>query len=141
MVVLATQENDLALRLAAHRANSGIDVADADVVYSNAMILPRQASFGIELQFSGGVIDVLIDAQQANVAPATEGAADSNYVVPENSAGNSVGRVGNITNTDVHVINFAPVVSGFLRLRLTGQGLNGATTKLTRAKFVYVKGQ
>ncbi len=143
VVIKATQENDLALLLAAHRTASGIAVAGVPgTAWSNSIPLPRQASFGIELQFSGSVIDVLIDVEQGNREPTTEGAIDAtNFAVPENSSGSSVGRVANITNNSVHIINFAPVVSGFLRLKLTGQGLNNADVKLTRARFVYVKGQ
>lgn len=140
-VIKATQEIDLALLLAAHRAASGIAVASSGTARSNSIYLPRQASFGIELKFSGSVIDVQVDVEQGNQEPGTEGSSDNNFVVPENSAGSSVGLIGTITDTNVHVINFAPVVSGFLRLKLTGQGLNAADTKLTRARFVYVKGQ
>ena len=141
VVVLATQEVDLALLLAAHKAAAGIAVAGTGSARSKAIVLPRQASFGIELQFSGSVVDVLVDVEQGNQAPTTEGSSDSNFAVPENSGGSSVGRVANITDTSVHIINYAPVVSGYLLLLLTGQGLNNADVKLTRARFVYVKGQ
>lgn len=141
VVIKATQENDLAIRLAAHKTAGGITVNALAVVYSNSMPLPRQASFGIELQFSGTPVNVLVEVMQGNQEPATEGTLDANFAVPENSAGSSVGKVAEITDEDVHVINFAPVVSGFLLLRLTGQGLNGVDTKLIRARFVYTKGQ
>ena len=137
--IKATVEIDLAELT----TTGGVTVGTTDTVFTKSQPLPRDASFSVELRFSsGGVVDVLVDVEQGNVRPTTEESADTtNYAIPENTSGSSVGRVANIVNEVNHIINFSPVVSGFIRLKLTGQGSNAADTKLVSGKIVYVKGQ
>ncbi len=124
-------------------SGDSIAVASTGTVYSNSAPLPREASFGVELKFSSeGAVDVKVEVEQSNQRPTTEEAADATkYAVPEDTAGSSVGLVATITDELPHFVNFSPMVSGFIRLKLTGQGSNAATTKLVSAKLVYVKGQ
>lgn len=135
-------ESTVEIDLATLTTSTGIVVNTTATVRSNSIPLPRDASFSMELLFtSSGTVDVLVDAEQGNSRPATEATSDSNFVIPENTSGSSVGRILAVTNTNVHIINFSPVVSGYFRLKLTGQGTNAADTTLTRARLVYVKGQ
>lgn len=123
-------------------APSNVAIATTGTARTISVPLPRGASFSVELLFSSpGDVDVLVDAEEGNERPATEQVADANLVVPESTVGASVGRIGSITDENVHIINFSPVVAGVFRLLLTGQGSNNANTVLTRARLVYVKSQ
>ncbi len=135
--IKATQEIDLL------DGETGIIVNATATVYGVSKQLPRGASFGVELQFSSpGDVDVIVNVEQGNARPGTEEAADTDlYAVPANTAGTSVGLVQTVTDEVVHLINFSPVVSGYIRLKLTGQGTNNAATTLIKAKLVYVKAQ
>jgi len=97
--------------------------------YTQTYVCPKDVTFGFEWKFtSSGVILASIAIEQGNIAPAVEGAADSNMVVPDG--------VGNlVTNTAdalVHVKPFAPTVANFLRVRVTTAGANDASTVLER---------
>jgi len=123
-------------------AAGSVAVASTGTGRTVSIALPRNASFAVELKFtSDGAVDVLVDAEEGNVRPVTEQSSDTNLVIPENTSGTSVGRVATITDENVHIINFSPVVANVLRLKLTGQGSNHSSTVLFRARIVYVKGQ
>lgn len=98
-------------------------------VYTQTYICPKDVTFGFEWKFtSPGVILASIAIEQGSEAPAVEGTADSNFVVPDG--------VGNlVTNTAdalVHIKPFAPTVCNFLRVRVTTAGANDALTVLER---------
>jgi hypothetical protein len=106
-------------------------VASTGVAYSRSFPLAKDASYSFEYQLaSGGAIDVKVELQQANVKPATEGALDTNFVVPEDAAAFDA----NATTNAVHIKAYAPAATGYARLRFTGQGSNASTTKLTRVR-------
>lgn len=99
------------------------------IVYSHTYICPKDVTFGFEWKFaSDGVVLASIAIEQGNFAPATEGAADSNFVVVEGT-GN---LVTNCADTNVHIKAFAPTVANFLRIRVTTTGANDASTVLER---------
>ena len=121
--------------------SGGAIAVNADAtVYSNSFPLPRTASFSVSLRAeTGGATDIVVSLEQSNVRPTTEGSADTaNYTVPVNSSGTSVGVIANVTDEIMNVINFSPVVTGYGRLKITGQGLNAASTILTLAELYYV---
>jgi len=111
-------------------AGSGdIAVNAAATAYSYIFTCPKDVSFGFELKFkSSGSVKVDIEIEQGNTAPATEGASDSNMVVPDGAGY----LIEDVTDTNVHVVAYAPVVSNFLRIKLTGQVGNDASTVLER---------
>jgi hypothetical protein len=111
-------------------------VASTDVAYTQSVSLPRNCSFSLELLFeSAGSVDVKVEVQHGNSAPGTEGATDPDFVTGDGLSAISSG----ITDENVHFLAFAPYVSQYHRLKLTGQGSNAATTKLTRCRINYSK--
>ena len=106
-----------------------IAVASVTSVYSETFICPKDVSFGFEFKFdSDGTVECDMEIEQGNTPPVTEGAADGNMVVPE-GAGYLMENIGDKL---VHVASYAPVVSNFLRAKISGTGVNAATTVLER---------
>ena len=106
-----------------------IAVAGVTTVYSETFVCPKDVTFGFEFKFdSDGVVECDLEIEQGNIAPVTEGAADANMVVPE-GAGYLMENVGDKL---VHVASYAPVVSNFLRVKISGTGANDASTVLER---------
>ena len=113
-------------------------VAGTGVVYTYLYPVEMGASYSFEYMFSsGGVVDVKIDLEQGNVllGAAAEGAANANYVVPEDAATFDA----SITDKNVHIKAYAPAATGYLRLKVTGQGSNAATTAIARARMSIVR--
>lgn len=112
-----------------------INVAGLAVARSFSLPMVQDVSFGWLFQFaSPGAIDVQIDLEQSNDRPATEKAADANYVIPE-----GVNPIITISDSLVHIIAFNPVVTKYTRLLLTGLGTNDPGTQLVRAEMTYVR--
>ena len=109
---------------------SELAVASTGVVYSQAFELPVRRSMGIEILFSSdAAVDVKVEFEQGNQLPTTEGSSDAAWAVgDEISSG--------ITDENPHFLAVAPVVSLFGRIKLTGQGSNAASTKVTKLKMV-----
>lgn len=106
-----------------------IAVAGTDVAYTETYLCKKNVNYAFEYQFSsGGAIDCKIEIEQGNTPPATEGAASTNMVVPEDAATFDE----SITDNTLHVKAYAPAVTRFLRAKITGQGSNAATTKLVK---------
>ena len=115
--------------------NAPIDVAGVTVVRSFTLPAKQDAAFGYLFQFaSSGIVEVQIDFEQGNVLPATEKAADPNYVLPENAD-----PVVIVNDTLVHIVAFSPVVTRFTRLLLTGTGANDASTQLIKGELTYAR--
>ena len=97
--------------------------------YSETYVCPKDVTFGFEIKFIGTTVRANIEIEQGNTAPVTEGAADVNMVVPDN-----IGYlIQTVTDSDLHVLYYAPVVTNFLRLKITSNAGNGADTVLERA--------
>lgn len=108
---------------------SEVEVGGTDVAYTPTYICKKNVSYAFEYKIeSGGTIDCKIEIEQGNTPPATESAADGNMVVPEDAADFDT----SITTDAVRVKAYAPAATRFLRAKITGQGSNAATTKLTR---------
>lgn len=108
-------------------------VASTGTVYSNSFLLPQEAEskFALEYQFdSPGAVDVKIQLEQGNSLPATEGAADDNFVVPSGLSD----IVTQETGEKLNLIAFSPVPTRYARIKFTGAGSNNALTKLTRLR-------
>jgi hypothetical protein len=113
-------------------------VASTGVVYLQSYPVEMGASYSFEYQFaSGGAVDVKLDLEQGNelLAAAAEGAANANYVVPEDAAAFDA----QVADKLVHIKAYAPAATGYVRLKLTGQGSNAASTAISRARMVIVR--
>ena len=98
----------------------------------------KGVSFAFEYQFaSAGAVDVKLELEQGNelLTAAQEGLTNANYVVPEDAATFDA----QVNDKLVHIKAYAPAATGYVRLKLTGQGLNAATTTITRARMTLVQ--
>jgi len=106
-----------------------IAVAGVGTGYSESFVCLPNVTYAFEYQFtSGGAVDCKIEIEQGNTPPATEGAASANMVVPEDAATFD----DSITDENIHIKAYAPAATKFLRAKITGQGLNAATTTLSK---------
>jgi len=106
-----------------------IAVAGTGVAYSESFICLPNVTYAFEYQFtSDGAVDCKIEIEQGNTPPATEGAASTNMVVPEDAATFD----DSITDELNHVKAYTPATTKFLRAKITGQGANAATTTLSK---------
>lgn len=102
-------------------------IAGVTTLYSETFVCPKDVTFGFQYKFrSDGVVAVDIFVEQGDTAPATEGAASTNFVVPD--GGGTL--AADVADTVRHVAAYAPIVSNFLRLKVVGKGANAATTVL-----------
>jgi hypothetical protein len=105
-------------------------VASTGTVYSRSFPLPKNRSFGLEILFdSPGVVDVKVELEEGNAPPDTEGSADAD----EWAVGDVIST--GITNETPNFLEVSPVVAGYGRIKMTGQGSNDAGTKCTRLKL------
>jgi hypothetical protein len=98
----------------------------------------KGVSYAFEYQMgSGGAVDVKVELEQGNelLTSAQEALTSANYVVPEDAAAFDAG----VTDKNVHIKAYAPAATGYLRLKVTGQGSNAATTVITRARMTLVQ--
>ena len=109
--------------------HTDLPVAGVTTVYTKTYICPKDVVFGFEFKFdSAGVVECDIEIEQGNIAPAVEGTADSNMVVPEGMGY----LMENVGDKNVHIVAYAPVATNFLRAKVTGTGANAASTVLER---------
>ena len=109
--------------------HTNLAVAGVTTVYSQTYICPKDVTFGFEYQFtSDGTVKCVIEVEQGNTSPVTEGAADANMVVPDGKTA----LAADVTDELVHVVAYSPVVSNFFRLKVSGAGANDASTVLSR---------
>jgi hypothetical protein len=124
---------DLRDVLAIEGVNS-IAVGDTDTAYSYTVEIPKNADFGYEITASGTTIDLKVELEQGNSLPTTEGSADTvNYALPEGSSA----LISNLTTSAVHLGALSPVVSRYMRFKITGQGSNSSNVTVTELKVVY----
>lgn len=111
-----------------------IVVPSTTTVFSRAFRLNFGQVFGIWLQAANGSgsANMSIVLEQSAFAPATEGASDSNYVVPDGVAP----IYSNLNDTNVHVKTIQPVPMKFARLKITGLGVNPVDASLTAWIFI-----
>lgn len=72
---------------------------------------------------SDGTVSVQIELEQSWVEPATEGASDDNYVIPEGAS-----IIDTETDEVQHCKSISPIPSIWARIKLTGTGSNAAST-------------
>jgi len=127
---LPNKPENYAANLLENESSSELAVAGEVAAYGKSFVLPKNVSFGIELQFSkdAGSVNVQVDLEQSNTLPTTEGAVDTGWAV-----GDAIST--GITDTNTHIIEVAPVVTRFARLKLTGLTGNDASVALSKAKL------
>ena len=103
-----------------------IEVGGTTVARSDAFFLHARHTFawGVKLS-SDGAIDVKIELEQRFET-------DGEWAVPDNKVDFPMFE---ITDSNFHIVSYAPISSYFGRLKCTGQGSNDATTKITVAKM------
>jgi hypothetical protein len=117
---------------------TAITVNATGTVWTYSYPTQKGVSFAFEYQFaSGGAVDVKLELEQGNelLTAAQEALANANYVVPEDAAVFDA----QVADKLVHIKAYAPAATGYVRLKLTGQGSNAATTTITRARMTLVK--
>ena len=118
--------------LLAREGVASLTVGGTSVVYSKSVPMPFSDTFGLEYKMSSpGVIDVKVEIEQGNVLPTTEGASDSNWSVVQTVE-------ASVTTNAVRHKAIAPVVAKYMRLKLTGQGTNNASTALAQSRLAFV---
>lgn len=108
-----------------------IPIVSNATVYTKAWKWGEGEYFAVDYKgSSSGTVGLLIELEQSNVPPATEGSSDGNYVVAENQQDIEA----DLSDKTQHIKKLSPVVSVYGRLKITGSGSNDATTTL-RAKL------
>ena len=99
--------------------------------FSLSMILPARRLFGLIVQCtSSGGIAVQVDIESSNVAPTTEGAADTtNYGV------NDVPVISSIASNVNTPAAMGPVLTKYSRLKFTGLAGNHASTVISKLQL------
>jgi len=108
-----------------------IPVAGAVDVYSNSIKIDRSDDLSIYLKATGaGVVNVLVKLEVGMARPNTEGSSDTAWSTPDGYA-----DIKNLVNTDLFQKKLADIGFPFVRLKLEGQGANGADVTVTGRLF------
>lgn len=124
---------DVTLINNASGAPAPIIIPTTTIVYSHSFTLNYGQAFGIWLQAGNGsgAANMKIQLEQSNVAPATEGSVDNNYVI-----GDGVADIySNLNDALAHVKTIQPVPMKYARLKITGVGSNPVDASLTASLF------
>jgi hypothetical protein len=117
--------------------NTAIAVGVGATVYTDVITLYDLDTFALSYKaVCTGVPNVKIQMEQAIVAPATEGAADVNYVVPEGIADIEAA----LTDQYIHHRAIFPVCLTYIRLKITEVTGTVTDTVLTINLVVQRKG-
>lgn len=115
-----------------------IAVGGTDTAYSQSFELKNERYFGAKIQFaSSGSVNVKVEIEQSFEAPATENAADDNFVIPDAKADSPLAEA--ITDEVVHISNYQPTPTPFARFKFTGITGNDASTVVSVLKLYEVK--
>ena len=101
-----------------------IPVALTNTVYTRAIAIPYGLSFAVWLKLTSaaGSVSMTITVEESYTLPATEGAADDNWVTPANVTAIVTDR----TAETAYMAALSPVVAPYLRLKIVGTGSNNA---------------
>lgn len=114
---------------------TSLSIETTDVVYSQAFVLRTNVSHSVEILNSSATADLKVELEVSNNLPATEGAADSNFVLPESSSA----IIANLTDTNVHIGTVSLVPAKYGRFRITGNVGNIFGT-IIRLNIITIKG-
>ena len=121
--------------------SSDIAVATDDnttAVWSKSFPLHRGMNFAFEVAFTktSGAVAVKVELEQSNQRPATEGATDAAWVIPDDK---TTAMFASIADVLTHIKAYAPDVTCFGRLKITGLTGNSGNTKLHVARMCQIK--
>ena len=106
--------------------DEAIAIAEEVTVYSQSFDLKFGGSFTFLLKSAAGTTrNLLVELEQSDVKPATEGAEDANWVVPTGAAD----VVSAIIAATRIIQSFSPATTRYGRLKITG--LTGNTSDVT----------
>lgn len=115
-----------------------ITVNGTGIVYGKSFPLRRGITYGWELQFTSvGAVNVMVELEQGNQRPATEGSSDSAWAIPDNKTASPMFAA--ITDTNAHFVAYSPDATAFGRLKFTGISGNNAATKVHVARAYCIK--
>ena len=104
-----------------------IPIVSAATVYTKSWEWGTGEYFSLDyIASSSGVVGLLIELEQGNTLPDTEGSSDTDWVVAENAQDIE----SDLNDKTQHFKKLSPVVSKYGRLKITGSGSNDATTTL-----------
>lgn len=105
---------------------TSIPVAGVTTVYTKVLELQRAQYFAVRLRATSatGSPKVTITVEQSDVAPTTEGVADTNYVTPNGFSAIVTDR----TAQTWYIATISPVTMKYLRFKITGGSGNAADT-------------
>lgn len=108
-----------------------IDISTTNTASSDQFELLKGHTFAFEVQFSSdGAIDVKVELEQ-------QFEDGDDFVVPDNKV--DFPMFAQVSDSNTHIVAYAPVATFRGRLKLTGQGSNDTTTKLIKAKMYTAK--
>ncbi len=111
---------------------AAIPVASTGTIYTPSRNVKRSEKFGLYLKAgSGGTINLKVQLEVGMVPPTTEEAADTtNFSVPDGFS-----DIVNLVDTKAwqKELSFPPFA--YIRLKVTGQGSNAASTTITAKLF------
>lgn len=132
-VIVDVKIIDILARMAA----ASIAVASAGTNYSDTFQLQEGRVYAFDYQAtSSGTVEVAVSLEQSNDLPATEGAASTNFVVPEDAAALDA----DIGDELRHIKAYAPAATKYARFKFVGSGANHASTVISRLKVSHIKG-
>ena len=101
-----------------------IPVASTNTVYTPVFELHAGEAFGVAMKavVTSGTPDVKVELEESMELPTSE-AADTDMVEPDGFP-----DVFNLTDQLVHIKQITPVPAKYGRFKLTGQGMNPAST-------------
>ena len=104
-----------------------IAVAGTAVIYTKSINLKRGEFFAIWYKAtSEGTVNIKIEIEQSYKLPTTEGAVDTDWVVPESMSA----VIAALDDENAHCESINPIAMPYLRLKITGGAGNDATTTL-----------
>ena len=116
-----------------YEAGSEPEIEVGSTATASSVVFPliKNHTFAFEVQFeSDGAIDVKVELEQAFEQ-------NDDFVVPDNKV--EFPMFEQISDSNTHIVAYAPVATYLGRLKLTGQGSNDATTTLVKAKMYTAK--
>lgn len=116
-------------------------VGGTGIFYSKSFPIPAvDPACVIDIKFtSPGSVKCKVELEQSHVEPATEGAADDNFIVPVTEAGAAKVVAADITDEIAHSIAYAPVGKSFGRIKITGVSGNDAGTVVDLLRFNFMR--
>jgi len=115
-------------------APGAIAVASTGTIYTKSFDMGMASFFGVFVKAASvtGTPDFKVELQESYIEPATEGAADGNWVEPDGFSD----IFEEITDKLAHIKTITPIPMKFGRYKITGLNANPADCLVTIYNFV-----